>query len=225
MRANGWAARGSFVLALLTLAAVAGLASASSSPAARAAPPAWLKAAAAELPQLPVHPLANPGKYVRSSFGPAWPDLDGDGCDTRQEILHRDLKNDVPATGCPVRRGTLDDPYSDGPRIAYDSKHWEQVQIDHVVSLKNAWRTGAAGKGWTLEWRTTYANDPLVLLAVARSPNEQKGEHDASEWLPPESYRCRFVAKQIAIKFKYHLWVTRGEHDAMANVLAACTGE
>jgi uncharacterized protein DUF1524 len=95
------------------------------------------------------------------------------------------------------------------------------VQIDHVVALAAAWRTGAAK--WTAKRRLAYANDRLVLLAVDGPTNEAKGDRDASNWLPPRhSFDCRYVAKQIAIKEKYGLWVTSAEHTKMAKELAGC---
>ena len=81
------------------------------------------------------------------------------------------------------------------------------MQIDHVVALADAWRTGAAR--WTPTRRLDYANDPYVLLAVDGPENEAKGDDDASEWLPPNrSYDCAYVKQQIAIKTKYRLSVT-----------------
>jgi Protein of unknown function (DUF1524) len=95
------------------------------------------------------------------------------------------------------------------------------VQIVHVVALAAAWRTGAAK--WTTKRRLAYANDRFVLLAVDGRTNEAKGDRDASKWLPPRhSFDCRYVARQIAIKEKYGLWVTAAEHRKMAKELAGC---
>ena len=96
------------------------------------------------------------------------------------------------------------------------------VQIDHVVALGDAWRTGAAK--WTAAKRLRYANDPVVLLAVDGPQNEAKGDDDASEWLPPrKAYDCTYVAKQITIKTRYALWVTATERSAMAATLKTCS--
>ena len=97
------------------------------------------------------------------------------------------------------------------------------VQIDHVVALADAWRTGAAR--WPAAERLRYANDPLVLLAVDGPANEAKADDDASQWLPPNrSFDCPYVARQVEVKTKYRLWVTRGERSAIAATLAGCTG-
>jgi hypothetical protein len=95
------------------------------------------------------------------------------------------------------------------------------VQIDHVVALGDAWQKGAPSL--TLERRTAMANDPLELLAVKGAVNLQKGDGDAATWLPPrKSYRCAYVARQVAVKAKYRLWVTSAERDAMVRVLSTC---
>jgi hypothetical protein len=97
------------------------------------------------------------------------------------------------------------------------------VQIDHVVPLANAWVEGA--QDLTYAQRELMANDPAELLAVDGPTNESKGDDDASEWLPAvQSFGCPYVEKQIAVKVKYHLWVTQAEHDAIARVLAGCGG-
>jgi Protein of unknown function (DUF1524) len=108
---------------------------------------------------------------------------------------------------CKVAEGKLNDPYT-GKTISFvqGKKTSSAVQIDHVVALAAAWRTGA--KQWTGDLRLFYANDPLVLLAVDGPTNNAKGDEDAANWLPPNSsYRCKYVAKQISIKTKYELWV------------------
>jgi hypothetical protein len=161
--------------------------------------------------------------YSRAKFGPAWEDVDENGCDTRDDILKRDLKLVVFKSGdCVVATGTLHDPYT-GTTIHFVRGVGTStaVQIDHVVALAAAWRTGAAN--WTGARREAYANDPSVLLAVDGPQNEAKGDDDASQWLPPKkSFDCRYVARQIAIKIKYDLWLTKVEHDAMAAQLGGC---
>jgi hypothetical protein len=119
----------------------------------------------------------------------------------------------------------LQDPYS-GQRISFLRGPGTSlaVQIDHVVALADAWQTGAALLPPAA--RLALANDPLELLAVSGSVNESKGGSDSATWLPPSrSYRCRYVARQLAVKAKYRLWVTWPEHEAMARVLDACPGE
>ncbi|MCH4159193.1 MAG: DUF1524 domain-containing protein [Bifidobacterium minimum] len=163
--------------------------------------------------------------YSRSQFGTAWADVDHNGCDTRNDILSRDLTGRTYRSGthdCIVATGTLNDPYT-GRRIGFvrGEKTSTAVQIDHVVALSNAWQTGAQ-KLDSLT-RERFANDPYNLLAVDGPANEQKSDGDAATWLPSnKSFRCQYVARQIGVKHRYGLWVTRAEHDAMARVLSGC---
>ena len=163
--------------------------------------------------------------YARDQFGQRWADVNRNGCDTRNDILQRDLTNILfkPGThNCVVLSGTLIDPYS-GTKIDFVRGNVTsmEVQIDHVVALSNAWQTGAFKL--TLEKRTVFANDPENLLAVKGSLNSQKGDGDAATWLPPlKSFRCTYVSKQIAVKAKYGLWVTAPEKAAMKSILAKC---
>ena len=162
--------------------------------------------------------------YDRSSFS-HWRDPDRNGCDARNDILRRDLTNLVIKTdsnGCKVLGGVLADPYS-GKNIDFVFGA-SLVDIDHVVALSNAWQTGAFQ--FTSEIRLQFANDPLNLLAVSASLNRQKGDGDAATWLPPtKSYRCQYVARQIAVKKKYSLWLTKPEKVAMSTLLAKCPKE
>ena len=175
---------------------------------------------------LPVKGRAPKTGYQRRQFGQAWDDVDRNGCDTRNDILARDLMNTsakAGTRGCVIASGRLDDPYT-GRKITFirgaDSS--SAVQIDHVVSLSNAWQTGA--QNLDLVTRTRLANDPLNLLAVDGPTNQAKGDGDAATWLPPnKSYRCAYVAGQIAVKHSYQgLWVTSAEKAAMTRVLAQC---
>jgi hypothetical protein len=165
--------------------------------------------------------------YDRAEFGQAWADTDHNGCDTRNDILFRDLtaKSLKPGTqGCVVLSGTLADPYT-ATSIAFKrgASTSSAVQIDHVVALSDAWQKGA--QQLTEAQRAAFANDPLNLLAVSGPANQQKSDGDAATWLPGnKAYRCAYVARQISVKAKYKLWVTRAEHDAMATVLGTCVG-
>ncbi|XBH21543.1 DUF1524 domain-containing protein [Jonesiaceae bacterium BS-20] len=164
--------------------------------------------------------------YARTEFGAAWKDVDRNGCDTRNDMLRRDLKEVVykPGTGnCKVLSGVLADPFT-GTTINFDSANDPSgVQIDHVVALSDAWQKGA--QQLTLEQRTEFANDPMNLLAVQGAANQQKSDGDAATWLPKnKGFRCQFVAIQIDVKAKYGLWVTSAEHDVMANILQGCSG-
>lgn len=166
--------------------------------------------------------------YTRDQFGQRWADVNRNGCDTRNDILQRDLTNILfkPGThNCVVLSGTLLDPYS-GTKIDFVRGNVTsmEVQIDHVVALSNAWQTGAFKL--SIEKRTAFANDPDNLLAVKGSLNSQKGDGDAATWLPPlKSYRCTYVTKQIVVKARYGLWVTAPEKAAMKNILAKCEGQ
>ena len=89
------------------------------------------------------------------------------------------------------------------------------------MALSDAWQKGA--QQLDQDTRETLANDPLELLAVDGESNQQKSDSDAASWLPPnKEYRCRYVARQIAVKQKYVLWITQAEHDAMKRVLHNC---
>ena len=165
--------------------------------------------------------------YDRSQFGPAWKDVDRNGCDTRNDILRRDLKgvSFKPGTrGCVVASGTLDDPYT-GKQIAFvRGPQSSKVQIDHVVALGNVWVSG--GQKLSPDQKAAIANDPLNLLAVDGPANMQKSDKDASGWLPKnKGFRCSYVARQIAVKGKYGLSVTPAEKQAMARVLGSCPGQ
>ncbi|WP_288780404.1 HNH endonuclease family protein [uncultured Kocuria sp.] len=164
----------------------------------------------------------NPPGYRRELFGPAWFDEDRNGCDTRNDILRRDLvESSMKGEGCLVASGTLHDPYT-GRDIDFSAgKESRRVQIDHVVALADAWSSGASR--WTSGRRRAFANDPENLLAVDGPTNEAKGADDASAWLPPrEEYRCAYVVRQIRVKARYDLTVTAPERTAMLNVLATC---
>lgn len=161
--------------------------------------------------------------YSRSAFGPAWADVDRNGCDTRNDILKRDLTQvtfRAKTRDCVVESGVLLDPFS-GEIISFQrgEKTSTLVQIDHVVSLSNAWQTGIFKVD--LATRKSFANDPLNLLAVKGSLNSQKGDGDAATWLPPnKQFRCDYVSRQVEVKVKYGLWVTRAEKDATLRILS-----
>ena len=163
--------------------------------------------------------------YTRAQFGPEWADVDRNRCDTRNDILKRDLTNLVikeKTNGCTVLSGTLVDPFS-GETINFSqgTKTSKEVEIDHLVALSNAWQTGAFKL--TPEQRKAFANDPLNLMAVKGKLNSQKGEGDAATWLPPlKSFRCDYISRQIAVKIKYKLWFTAPEKEAMIKILKTC---
>lgn len=161
--------------------------------------------------------------YSRDQFGKNW-SVTG-GCDTRNIILNRDLTNVSIDESRNVVSGLLNDPYT-GKIIQFvrGSSTSSSVQIDHVVALSDAWQKGA--QYFTYQQRVALANDPLELLAVDGQANMDKSDGDAATWLPPNKpFRCQYIARQIAVKQKYKLWLTRAEHDAMANILDKCPGQ
>jgi hypothetical protein len=170
--------------------------------------------------------------YSRSQFGDAWSDdvsVPGgrNGCDTRNDVLREQLADVVikPGTnGCVVLSGVLSDPYS-GTTVEFQRGPGtsDQVQIDHLVALSDAWQTGA--QQWDETARRNFANDPLNLQATAGWINHEKADSDAASWLPPNtSYRCAFVSRIVDVKAAHGLWVTQAEHDAIARVLASDCG-
>ena len=183
-----------------------------------AAPTIQATGSAAEaLDALPVKGRAPKTDYARSQFGSGWSTTNG--CDSRNIILHRDLDNPVVDEKCNVVSGSLNDSYT-GTVIPF-TKGVSDIQIDHVVALSNAWQTGA--QQLTRQQRIQLANDPLELIAVQGEANQQKSDGDAATWLPSNKpFRCEYIARQIAVKQKYSLWVTAPEKSAMMGVLSSC---
>jgi len=180
--------------------------------------------ALAALNNLEVKGRAAKTGYARSQF-PHWSDPDRNGCDARNDTLKRDLTNITYKVGtrdCKVIAGQLLDPFS-GKVITFSTTK-VVIDIDHVVALSNAWQTGAAY--FDKSKRTQIANDPLNLLAVDSKLNRQKGDGDAATWLPPsKAFRCEYVARQVAVKAKYGLWVTKPEKVAIDKILSTCVGQ
>jgi hypothetical protein len=177
-------------------------------------PTAELDQARESLAGLEIRDAAPSQDYAREKFGAGWADLDGDGCRTRDDVLRRDLHG-IERDGCHVTAGELDDPYGGG------TVPLDEIEIDHVVALADAWRTGA--QKWSPIERLTFANDPLNLLAVDRELNQDKGAADAAEWLPPtRSYRCPYAIRQITVKARYGLWVTSAERAVLEHELDRC---
>jgi hypothetical protein len=164
--------------------------------------------------------------YARSRFGSALRDTDGNGCDQRNDVLRRDLTRKTVATnGCAVLSGTLSDPYS-GRKVTFKRTPGGQakVRIDHIVPLGDAWMKGA--RAWSAAKRSEFATDPLNLLAVGASVITGKRASDAVRWLPEAAdYRCPYVARQVAVKRKYEIWVTPAERTTIAGILAGCAGQ
>ncbi|MCJ0902071.1 DUF1524 domain-containing protein [Rhodococcus sp. ARC_M6] len=184
------------------------------------------------LAQIPIKGRAPKTGYDRALFGVAWTDdvdveFGRNGCDTRNDILRRDLTDLTFKDGnnrCTVQTGTLDDPYTNTViSFTRGQDTSSAVQIDHVVALSDAWQKGA--QQLDTQTRTNFANDPRNLLASDGPANQQKSDSDAASWLPPnKSYRCQYVTAQVEVKATYGLWVTQAEHDAIAGVLQDCGG-
>jgi len=163
--------------------------------------------------------------YARDEFYDGWPNIDG--CNLRQRIIRREFGDSATLAddNCNVLSGEFDEPYT-GQHLKFTEKSEisKGVQIDHVVALSDAWQKGA--RNLTKDERYNLATDPLNLLAVDASTNQGKSDGDAATWLPPNKpFRCQYVARQISVKYKYHLWVTEAEKTAMSTVLEACPGE
>ncbi|MBO0895726.1 DUF1524 domain-containing protein [Arthrobacter sp. zg-ZUI10] len=195
-----------------------------SEPETEAAAPAAAGTALAQLDTIPIKGRAPKTGYDRDLFGPAWKDVDRNGCDQRNDILRRDLESVSlkPGTNnCVVASGTLLDPFT-GSVISFVRGEGTSnaVQIDHVVALSDAWQKGA--QQMAQNQREAFANDPLNLLAVDGPSNSAKGDGDAATWLPPnKGFRCEYVALQTAVKAKYGLWMTQAESDAIRGILTS----
>lgn len=193
-----------------------------------AAPPqtAQRGSALALLAGLAVKGRASKTGYDRDLFGQRWADVDRNGCDTRNDILARDLAGETfkaGTNGCVVMSGTLIDPYT-GRTLTFVKADASAIHVDHVVALSDAWQKGA--QQWEPGKRVAFANDPLNLLAVDGPANSSKGDGDAATWLPPnKAYRCPMVARQVGVKVRYQLAVTAAERDAMARVLGSCPSQ
>jgi hypothetical protein len=187
-------------------------------------------AAAAALAALPIAGKTSLEGYERGCgsgegcvFGPAWADIDRNGCDQRNDVLHRDLTEvEVRAgtQGCVVVTGVLDDPYS-GATVPFEKSAAAMVPIDHVVPLAAAWVQGAAG--WTADRRKSFANDPANLMATTREQNSSKGDSTTEEWAPADpEYGCSYATVVVTVKQRFSLSVTGEEAAALESLLATC---
>lgn len=169
--------------------------------------------------QLPVATEVRTG-YKRDLF-PHWIDADGDGCNTRYEVLIAEAVS-APSvgSGCKLTGGRW---YS-----YYDNAYWTQpadVDIDHMVALAEAWDSGA--RNWTTTRRRAFANDLgdyRSLVAVTDNVNQSKGDRDPAEWMPPyASARCRYIQEWVAVKIRWRLTVNTAEKSALTNWANSCT--
>ena len=175
------------------------------------------------LAKLEIKGRAPKAGYDREAFYNNWPSVEG--CSLRQRIIKREFGETAVLDGCNVISGSFVDPYTgESKTFRTRSEISNGIQIDHVVALSNAWQTGAQYQ--TAEERRSLATDPLNLLAVDGAANQQKSDGDAATWLPKnKAFRCQYVARQVSVKYKYNLWVTQAEHDAIARILEKCPSE
>jgi len=182
-----------------------------------------------KLQPLIVQPLVDVPGYERGCgpgqacvFGTAWYDVDRNGCDTRNDVLARDLVGEVlrPGSDCVVVSGVLADPYT-GETIRFVKERASAVQIDHVYALSTAWDAGA--HAWTKDQRRSFANDPLNLLATDGPTNSSKQDDTPSQWRPPsQSGWCIYATRYVAVAAKYKLPVTPADRAALAELGATC---
>ena len=187
-------------------------------------------AAATALAALPVAEKTPLDGYERGCgegegcvFGPAWSDVDRNGCDQRNDVLHRDLTEVAireGTQGCVVIAGVLDDPYT-GQSVPFEKADASLVPIDHVVPLAAACVQGAAA--WSDAQRETFANDLANLMATTRAENSSKGDSTADEWVPSDpSYGCSYATVVVTVKSTYALSVTPAEAQTLQGLLATC---
>jgi len=184
-----------------------------------------------QLAALPVKPHYE-GQYKREYFGTPWTDkaqgvaFSGNGCRTIEDVRVRDMMNVQMKNKCDVQSGLLWNPYGSEQHpqddwIQFERGAGAQVDIDHVVALGNAWKTGA--HLLSEEQRVAIANDPINLVAVSASENRSKGDQDVSTWTPANrDIHCGYAASQVQVKSKYGLWVTPAEQHVLAQMLETC---
>jgi hypothetical protein len=185
---------------------------------ANATPPGIPSATTArtELASLTVRADGSMSGYSRDLF-PHWHTVSGT-CNTREEVLKRDGKNVVVNSSCAATSGSWFSPY--------DGATWtaaSDVDIDHVVPLADAWRTGASS--WTTARREQFANNlsSPQLIAVTDNVNQAKGDQSPDTWKPPlTSYWCTYARMWIASKYKWVLTVNTAEKAALTSMLDRC---
>jgi hypothetical protein len=162
-------------------------------------------------------------EYERDNFGSGWLDLDGNGCDQRNDTLLRDLTKVTFRAGtndCVVITGILDDPFT-GETINFVKEDASKVQIDHMVPLSWAWRNGAST--WSDTKLRAFANDPANLTAVSGSANGSKSDKGPADWRPSNTdYRCVYVTRFIYIVDTWDLTIDDGDRRAARRELAGC---
>lgn len=173
--------------------------------------------ALSQLDRLTVAGWASMAGYRRDRFE-HWT-AQGDSCDTRDVVLQRDGRDVVKTDECAITSGTWFSPY-DGATTSDPG----DLDIDHMVPLANAWRTGA--KEWTEQQREQFANDLTrpQLIAVTSGTNRSKGDQDPSQWRPPrQAYWCQYAHDWVAVKSHWRLSVTAAEKVALEDMLGTCS--
>lgn len=161
-----------------------------------------------------VAPERSGASYQRDLFQ-HWIDADDDGCDTRCEVLAQERRSDLPGL---LAGGWLS--IYDG----YSTDDPSELEVDHLVALAEAWRSGA--DGWDAARRRAFANDleePDALVAVTAATNRSKGDRDPATWQPPNGASwCRFAGGWVRVKVKWGLSADEAEVSALRNMLAGC---
>ena len=188
------------------------------------------KEAVRQLDALAVGPRSSSGaRYDRDAFGAAWADTDGNGCNQRDDVLLRDAVPDsvtVAEQGAcdhDVLAGTWVDRYTGRTLELDDLKDQRQaqaIQIDHVVPLAEAWRSGASS--WSERRRRSFANDLAVLLASDGPTNAAKGDGDPAAWRPRKAFQCEYAVRWVTVKTDWRLTVDDSEASALREMLATC---
>ncbi|MFJ4649895.1 HNH endonuclease family protein [Nocardia sp. NPDC088792] len=183
--------------------------------------------ARADLDRLTVARNRNWESYERNAFGPGWSGRGGeprlsDGCTAREVVMKRDLSEVrlAESNSCLALSGILHDPYT-GAQLPYNRFKASDIEIDHVVALGDAWRSGASE--WSADQRRQFANDVGNLLAVQKQANQDKGSKTPDQWKPRQAYRCDYARRWIGVKTRWSLTVQPTEKAALSDMLAACT--
>ena len=176
----------------------------------------WSGTLTSAIDHIPVDTESRTG-YSRDLFK-LWVDADGDGCDTREEVLIAEAE-DAPTvgSGCALSGGRWYSYYDGVSQTAAGD-----LDIDHMVPLAEAWDSGAGD--WTADRREAYANDlgaPATLVAVTASLNRSKGDQDVAEWLPPIN-ACRYIKDWVIAKIRWGLSQDSGEKAALADIAGGC---
>ncbi|KAI0791317.1 hypothetical protein C8Q75DRAFT_72047 [Abortiporus biennis] len=168
------------------------------------------------LSELTVATDSNSPAYARDLFK-TWDTISGN-CDTRETVLKRDGTSVVTDSSCKPTSGNWVSPYDDVP-----TTNPSDLDIDHLVPLKEAWLSGA--RDWTAAQREAFANDLTrpQLVAVTDNLNQSKGDKDVANWVPPlTSFRCTYVRAWVQVKHYYDLTIDSAEKTALQNYLASC---